>query len=93
MKLVLTMLVLLSTAQQGNNMLAIIHLSVCLPGFVRATLCTTSRVKDYFVHHQPKLCTTDLLCAIFLMVHNGVLLVSVSSTIQDYVVTDRRQSG
>ncbi len=32
-------------------------------GFVRATLCTTSMVHDYGVHHWPALCTTDLHCA------------------------------
>ncbi len=36
---------------------------VCLSGFVRATLCTTSWVEDNAVHHWPALCTTDLHCA------------------------------
>ncbi len=34
-----------------------------LSGFVRATLCTTSTVQDYVVHHWPALCTTYLCCA------------------------------
>ena len=38
--------------------------SVCLlSAFVEPTLCTTSTVQSYVVHHRPALCTTDLLCA------------------------------
>ena len=36
---------------------------MCLSGFVRATLCTTSMVQNYIVHRQPALCTGDLHCA------------------------------
>ncbi len=30
---------------------------LCPPGFVEPTLCTTSTVQNYVVHHQPALCT------------------------------------
>ena len=33
---------------------------VSLSGFVEPTLCTTSMVQNYVVHHQPALCTTNL---------------------------------
>ncbi len=36
---------------------------VCLCGFLRATLCTTSWVQEYVVHHRPALCTPKLCCA------------------------------
>ena len=38
---------------------------ICLSGFVRATLCTTSRVQDYVVLHRPALCTTKLRCTLW----------------------------
>ncbi len=36
---------------------------VCVSGFVRTMLFTTSVVQDYIVHHRPALCTTVLCCA------------------------------
>ena len=38
-------------------------MSVCLCGFVRPTLCTTSWVQDYVVQYWPALCTTRWCCA------------------------------
>ena len=37
-----------------QNMMLSVYVCVC--EFVRATLCTTSTVQDYVVHHQPALC-------------------------------------
>ena len=57
-------------------------------GFVRPTLCTTSWVQDYVVHHQPVLCTNDhhyMLCTV---VHN--FACSLSTLI---VMVHKSQSG
>ncbi len=50
----------LSNTKQGDDAFG----SICPSGFVGAMLCTTLWVQDYFVHHQPALCT---------MMHKGDL--------------------
>ena len=45
------------------TLLFFIFLSVCLSGFVRPSLFSTSWVQDYVVHHRPTVSTTGLCCA------------------------------
>ncbi len=54
-----------STYMQMHDVLICIVscLSVRLSGYVGPTLCTTSLVQSYVVHHWPALCTTELCCA------------------------------
>ena len=59
--------------------------------FVRPTLCITSTVQDYIVHHWSALCTTDLHCArvFFVQMCTPPLRIRTSSY-RLYVRTNRQ---